>query len=72
MRSSTPKTVYLLTEIPIPGLPVDVLIAYRDLVIPSRLEQTLEDLRGILPLSRQANDIDLARIDYARDERIRL
>ena len=51
VRSSTPKTVYLLTEIPIPGLPMDVLIAYHDLVHPSRLEQAMEDLGGILPLS---------------------
>jgi len=51
VRSSTPKTVYLLTEIPIPGLPMDVLIAYHDLVHPSRLEQAMEDLGGILPLN---------------------
>lgn len=48
--SPRPKKVYLLTEIPIPGLIIDELIPYNGYVKLNRLSQAMNDLNGVLPL----------------------
>lgn len=72
IHAAAPKTIYLLSNLPLPGLPPDELVRLDDLLLPGRLaEVMLRDSALVGPAALAARHPDLFQTDKAAEREYR-